>query len=67
MQMESNKTRRIRIIVCIARDALLKAFDASDVRDEAMWQKLQILIDQLKFTSSACTKALQSLPKEKTM
>jgi hypothetical protein len=35
--MESNKTRRIRIIVCIARDALLKAFDASDVRDEAMW------------------------------
>jgi hypothetical protein len=43
--MESNKTRRGRIIVCIARDALLKVFDASDVRDEAMWEKLQNWID----------------------
>jgi hypothetical protein len=45
----------------------LKAFDASDVRDEAMWYKLQNLIDQLKFTSSTRKKAMQSLPKEKTM
>ncbi len=65
--IESNKTRRWRIIVCIARDVLLKAFDASDVRDEAMWYKLQNLIDQLKFTSSTRKKAMQSLPKEKTM
>lgn len=30
-----------------------------------MWYKLQNLIDQLKFTSSTHTKAMQSLPKEK--
>jgi hypothetical protein len=45
----------------------LKAFDASDVRDEAMWYKLQNLIDQFKFTSFTRTKAMQSLPKEKIM